>query len=192
LPPPLLTERWALTPPFHPYLRRAPFEDISKVFLRAITGMRSAGGIFSVALSVNSSTGFRPCFAQNPQAQVCATAPLALPGALPFFAPAAPGLCPALRSRRGVRTFLPLSRSGGSRRRPPQEPAIIRLTRHPDYNAFSEGRKIRFHASFPTENPQLAALSRTLVTAKTQRASANTQAGLPAQAHRVYCSALTQ
>ena len=76
----------------------------------------------------------------NPQTQVCATAPLALPGALPFFAPAAPGLCPALRSRSGVRTFLPLSRSGGSRRRPPQEPAIIRLTRHPDYNPFSGGQ----------------------------------------------------
>jgi hypothetical protein len=52
LPPPLLPERWALTPPFHPYLRRVPFEDIPKVFLRAITGIRFAGGIFSVALSV--------------------------------------------------------------------------------------------------------------------------------------------
>ena len=52
VPASLLTPRWALTPPFHPYLRRVPCEDIPKVFLRAITGIRSAGGIFSVALSV--------------------------------------------------------------------------------------------------------------------------------------------
>jgi hypothetical protein len=58
VPPPLLPERWALTPPFHPCLRCVPFEDVPKVFLRAITGIRIAGGLFSVALSVNSSTGF--------------------------------------------------------------------------------------------------------------------------------------
>ena len=52
MPAPLLAPRWALTPPFHPYLR-ANHEDIPKVFLRAITGYRTAGGIFSVALSVN-------------------------------------------------------------------------------------------------------------------------------------------
>jgi hypothetical protein len=96
MPAPLLAPRWALTPPFHPYLRRVPFEDIPKVFLRAITGIRSAGGIFSVALSVNSSTGFSPRFGcagecrilavKTAQTQVRATAPLALPGALPNFA----------------------------------------------------------------------------------------------------------
>jgi hypothetical protein len=53
-----------------------------------------AGGLFSVALSVNSSTGFslysfrvRGCEFSRPanaQTQVCATAPLALPGALPL------------------------------------------------------------------------------------------------------------
>jgi hypothetical protein len=58
LPPPLLPERWALTSPFHPCLRRVPFEDVPEVFLWAITGIRRAGGLFSVALSVNSSTGF--------------------------------------------------------------------------------------------------------------------------------------
>src|SRR6266481_2994952 len=52
MPAPLLAPRWALAPPFHPYLR-ANHEDIPKVFLRAITGCRTAGGIFSVALSVN-------------------------------------------------------------------------------------------------------------------------------------------
>jgi hypothetical protein len=94
LPASLLTPRWALTPPFHPYLRRVPFEDVPKVFLRAITGIRSAGGMFSVALSVNSSTGFSLCSSttahhrcsSNAQPQVCATAPLALPGASPKLA----------------------------------------------------------------------------------------------------------
>jgi hypothetical protein len=61
MPPALLPGRWALTPPFHPYRRHEPFEDVPKVFLRAITGLRAAGGIFSVALSVNSSTGFSLC-----------------------------------------------------------------------------------------------------------------------------------
>ena len=57
VPATLLPPRWALTPPFHPYLR-ANHADIPKVFLRSATGLRSAGGIFSVALSVNRSTGF--------------------------------------------------------------------------------------------------------------------------------------
>ena len=34
------------------------FEDVPQVFLRDATVLLSAGGIFSVALSVNSSTGF--------------------------------------------------------------------------------------------------------------------------------------
>jgi hypothetical protein len=101
VPAPLLMPRWALTPPFHPCLRSVPFEDVPKVFLQAITGIRSAGGMFSVALSVNSSTGLslccllrrqpRPIAAKITQTEVCATEPLALPGALPY----------------GVRTFLP-------------------------------------------------------------------------------------
>ena len=62
MPSTLLPRRWALTPPFHPYPHRVLFEDVPKVFLRAITGLRAAGGIFSVALSVNSSTGFSQCF----------------------------------------------------------------------------------------------------------------------------------
>ena len=94
MPSTLLPRRWALTPPFHPYPHRVLFEDVPKVFLRAITGLRAAGGIFSVALSVNDSTGFslflsrRRISSRVPpeasQTQVCATAPLALPGALPF------------------------------------------------------------------------------------------------------------
>jgi hypothetical protein len=84
LPPPLLTERWALTPPFHPCLRCEPF-DIPKVFLRAITGSRFAGGIFSVALSVNRSTG---CYCSPGVTRRVALASL---------------------SRSGVRTFLPFA-----------------------------------------------------------------------------------
>ena len=68
VPTTLLPPRWALTPPFHPYLR-ANHADIPKVFLRSATGLRSAGGIFSVALSVTP-----------PLARL---RPLVLPGALP-------------------------------------------------------------------------------------------------------------
>ncbi len=84
MPATLLPPRWALTPPFHPYLR-ANHADIPKVFLRSATALRSAGGIFSVALSVN-----RPN-------QVGAV-PLALPGAF-TLRPMAEGL-----------PFLPLAR----------------------------------------------------------------------------------
>ncbi len=84
------------SPPFHPYLRGAPLEDIPKVFLRAITGIRSAGGIFSVALSVNSSTGFSPCSGHRLKS--------VLP--LPWRYQAR---CPTPLSRSGVRTFLPPS-----------------------------------------------------------------------------------
>ena len=38
-------ERWALTPPFHPYLRYVRYEDVSQVFLRDITELRFAGGL---------------------------------------------------------------------------------------------------------------------------------------------------
>lgn len=69
-------------------------EDVPQVFLRDATVLHSAGGLFSVALSVNSDTGFNLCSSslhnsyranEAAQTQVCATAPLALPGALPYF-----------------------------------------------------------------------------------------------------------
>src|SRR5580692_8558220 len=61
------------------------FEDVSQVFLRDATVLLSAGGIFSVALSVNGGTGFSLYSSLAAQTEVCATAPLALPGALPYF-----------------------------------------------------------------------------------------------------------
>src|SRR5262249_25970651 len=59
-------ERWALTPPFHPYLESA-FRDVLQVSLRDATVLHSTGGLFSVALSVN-------CIAR----MTCAAAPLTL------------------------------------------------------------------------------------------------------------------
>src|SRR5580692_7919540 len=116
------------------------FEDVPQVFLRDATVLLSAGGIFSVALSVNSSTGFSLCAfssrtLQNShrgknaaQTQVCATAPLALPGALPFTLRPR-GAEGFIRHRLlrayddGVRTFLPPSHLAMAK------PAITRLTR---------------------------------------------------------------
>ena len=107
-------------PTVSPLPARVPFVDIPKVFLRAITGFRSTGGIFSVALSV---TRFSRTASPGVTRRV----------ALPRF------------SRGGVRTFLPphvalgfnpafraSQRSSGLSSRPAAcaaEPAIIQLTR---------------------------------------------------------------
>jgi hypothetical protein len=152
--------RWALTPPFHPY-RRSRHSRCPEGFPSSYHRVRFAGGIFSVALSVNRSTGFSLCsstsararegttlvvpqelpttrgfsprksFLRNshrrkPQTQVCATAPLALPGALPFTSSLVEGTSPSpiLKanpppSRSGVRTFLPPRRAGDHPAHPP-------------------------------------------------------------------------
>ena len=99
-------------------------------------GYARTGGLFSVALSVNSSTASVRDFssastpakraAKGAQTQVCATAPLALPGALPFTLGLAAQGFPLL-SQRGVRTFLPASLLAKT------SPAITRLTRHSYY-----------------------------------------------------------
>jgi hypothetical protein len=140
MPPPLLTERWALTPPFHPYLRRVPCEDIPKVFLRAITGIRSAGGIFSVALSVNRSIGFSPCSSSVinrvpivrsrtiTDSSLCYRSPgvtrrVALPCSCSV------GLSPSLSTRKVVSGLSSRSAACAT------EPAIIQLTRHLHYIA---------------------------------------------------------
>jgi hypothetical protein len=78
-------ERWALAPPFHPYLRCVRYEDVSQVFLRDITELRFAGGLSFCGTfrDAPSGTGFSLCSPLRP---------LALPGALPF--PVVPGRCP--------------------------------------------------------------------------------------------------
>ena len=139
MPSTLLPRRWALTPPFHPYPHRVPFEDVPKVFLRAITGLRAAGGIFSVALSVNSSTGFSLCFffartfpARVPPKLHRLKSVLPPPWRYQAHCPSPSGLTAqgySLLAQSGVRTFLPpspLARSG---------PAIVQLTRHSHYIA---------------------------------------------------------
>ena len=51
VPPRLLSERWALTPPFHPCRRHTGY----------------SGGLFSVALSVKKSFNFSPaCISAQP------------------------------------------------------------------------------------------------------------------------------
>lgn len=52
VPPLLPTERWALTPPFHPYQMSLPLLDVPEVFLGPVTEAERTGGLFSVALSV--------------------------------------------------------------------------------------------------------------------------------------------
>jgi hypothetical protein len=141
MPSTLLPRRWALTPPFHPYPHRVPFEDVPKVFLRAITGLRAAGGIFSVALSVNSSTGFSLCFffartfpTRVPPKLHRLMSVLPPPWRYQAHCPSPSGLTAqgySLLAQSGVRTFLPpgpLARSG---------PAIVQLTRHSHYIARS-------------------------------------------------------
>jgi hypothetical protein len=141
MPSTLLPRRWALTPPFHPYPHRVPFEDVSKVFLRAITGLRAAGGIFSVALSVNSSTGFSLCFffagtfpTRVPPKLHRPKSVLPPPWRYQAHCPSPSGLTAqgySLLAQSGVRTFLPPSPLARSR------PAIVQLTRHSHYIARS-------------------------------------------------------
>src|SRR5271154_3129252 len=77
MPPMLPPERWALTPPFHPY-RRPHHSRCPEGFPSSYHRVRFAGGIFSVALSVTL-----PQRLLSPPLQ---QRPLALPGALPYFA----------------------------------------------------------------------------------------------------------
>src|SRR6202521_3778052 len=97
--PVLLPGRWALTPPFHPCLTNQLcrgrafarlFSKTSRRFPCAMPPCCSAGGIFSVALSVTEP--HRAELSSTLHAEACNSAlqrslrgrPLALPGALPF------------------------------------------------------------------------------------------------------------
>jgi hypothetical protein len=93
LPP----ERWALTPPFHPYRAASPsairlrglLSGRLKVFLQMATEARCTGGLFSVALSVAENLA---SLARSAPGAGCTCSPprqssdpLALPGALPLW-----------------------------------------------------------------------------------------------------------
>ncbi len=129
VPAPLLAPRWALTPPFHPYLRCVPSKDIPKVFLRAITGIRPAGGIFSVALSVTRSLRTASPGVTRRVAQSCSYGSAETVHALQWC----PDFPPVLACSAG---FIPPFT---------QEPAIIQLTRQPYYIC---------NRSFPTSLPK--------------------------------------
>ena len=118
VPPLLPTERWALTPPFHPcqavrLREREPklVEDVSQVYLRAVT-------VQSRRRSILCGT-FRELSQEHRLKPVLPTAPLALPGALPLT------LKPSCAAAEfGVRTFLP-SRLLGASDHPAHPPRSI-------------------------------------------------------------------
>ena len=153
MPSTLLPRRWALTPPFHPYPHRVPFEDVPKVFLRAITGLRAAGGIFSVALSVNSSTAFSLCFFfagtfRVPMKLHRLKSVLPPPWRYQAHCPSPSGLTAqgySLLAQSGVRTFLPPSPLARSR------PAIVQLTRQFHYIARSAALISDCYPGYPGE-----------------------------------------
>ena len=60
------------------------FEDVSQVFLRDATVLLSAGGIFSVALSVNSGTGFSLWIFPRYTTHIAQTKPHRLKSAPPY------------------------------------------------------------------------------------------------------------
>ena len=67
VPPMLPPERWALTPPFHPYQMSLPLEDVPEVFLGPVTEAERTGGLFSVALSVaDLAPGLSPTLRRPP------------------------------------------------------------------------------------------------------------------------------
>ena len=101
----------------------------------------SAGGIFSVALSVNGGTGFSLYSSLAAQTEVCATAPLALPGALPQFRHR------LLRAYDdGVRTFLPPGHLAMTK------PAITRLTRQLNYTSAIRRSAVQKYAEYLWSN----------------------------------------
>jgi hypothetical protein len=109
------------------------FEDVSQVFLRDATVLLSAGGIFSVALSVNGDTGFSlySCFAARLTSRKRRRTDQSLchrpPGVTRRVALFRHRLLRAYDD--GVRTFLPPSHLAMTK------PAITRLTRQFNYTS---------------------------------------------------------
>jgi hypothetical protein len=93
LPP----ERWALTPPFHPYRAASPsairlrglLSGRLKVFLQMATEARCTGGLFSVALSVaeNLASLARTARRSRPPGVTRRVAPWSFPRRAPDFHP---------------------------------------------------------------------------------------------------------
>jgi hypothetical protein len=125
--------------------RREHFEDVSQVSLCDATALHSAGGLFSVALSVaqphrvpTKSRRHTPKRVTLPFGRPCVASPLALPGALPcqeFRQPSRVRQNDAHKTvnvpQDGVRTFLPPSHLAMTR------PAITRPVRRLYYSAIS-------------------------------------------------------
>jgi hypothetical protein len=140
VPPMLPPERWALTPPFHPC-------QTERAFRRRLAGFPARCHRASPSRRYILCGTFREQWhrlqpvlllcphdadhtsrKQTAQTQVCTTAPLALPGALPFthWPRRTEGFIRHRLLRAyddGVRTFLPLSHLAMTK------PAITRLTR---------------------------------------------------------------
>jgi len=113
-------------PTFSPLPNETSIAKASRRFTCAMPPSCPAGGLFSVALSVNRS-------AIRGEPRINRAAPQALPGALPICPEGAQSTRRVIRHRLlrayddGVRTFLPSSRLATTR------PTITRLTRYVHY-----------------------------------------------------------
>jgi hypothetical protein len=126
VPPMSPPERWALTPPFHPCLTLRALRRRLAGFPARCHRARSAGGLFSVALSVTPLS--RRLYVATSTSSPGVTRRVAhVPSSVDrsLLTRVAPGFCPALCFRLqdehravnvphdGVRTFLPLRPSSG-------------------------------------------------------------------------------
>ena len=123
-------------PTFSPLPNEASESKTSRRFSCAMPPCCSAGGIFSVALSVTEPhrAGLNPALhtemCNSALRQILRGRPLALPGALPFYPEAAAKRLEGLRHRLsrayddGVRTFLP-PRLLGTSDHPARPPTLL-------------------------------------------------------------------
>jgi hypothetical protein len=115
-------ERWALTPPFHPYQRNELCEDVTQVFLRdATVPFRRR---YILCGTFRERTGRR-----GPKPALPKSLPWRYQARCPYLTSAVKRMNGSLMTQDGVRTFLPSSHLAMAR------PAITRPAR-------------RFHYSF--------------------------------------------
>ena len=115
-------ERWALTPPFHPYQRNELSEDVSQVFLRDATVPFRRRYIFCGTFRERSGQ-------HRPKPMSSKSLPWRYQARCPYLTPAVKRMQGSLMTQDGVRTFLPSNHLAMAR------PAITRPAR-------------RFHYSF--------------------------------------------